>query len=130
MSVVLNIFLLVLFSVIISSQSDALVDMLLVNGVVQITLFILVACIPFLKTARVSYVDIAWPFGVALIGAQILFLSDADFTRKLIVGGVYLFIGLRMGLGALAMAKNTGVIFKTEFPRYRYRRMLLDEKGS
>lgn len=130
MSVVLNIFLLVLFSMIISSQSDALVDMLLVNGVVQITLFILVACIPFLKTGRVSYVDIAWPFGVALIGAQILFLSDADFTRKLIVGGVYLFIGLRMGLGALAMAKNTGVIFKTEFPRYRYRRMLLDEKGS
>jgi steroid 5-alpha reductase family enzyme len=41
-----------------------------------------------------------------------------------------LFIGLRMGVGALTMAKATGVIFKTEFPRYQYRRAMLEEAGS
>jgi steroid 5-alpha reductase family enzyme len=103
---------------------------LMVNGVIQITLFALVACIPFLRTKRVSYVDIAWPFGVALIGFQILLMGDADFIRKLIVGSIYVFIGLRMGIGALVMANKTGVIFKTEFPRYNYRRMMLEQSGS
>jgi steroid 5-alpha reductase family enzyme len=102
----------------------------MVNGVIQITLFALVACIPFLRTKRVSYVDIAWPFGVALIGFQILLMGDADFIRKLIVGSIYVFIGLRMGIGALVMANKTGVIFKTEFPRYNYRRMMLEQSGS
>jgi hypothetical protein len=57
-------------------------------------------------------------------------MGDADFMRKFIVGSVYLFIGLRMGLGMLVMAKATGVIFKTEFPRYKYRRMTLEQSGS
>ncbi len=72
-----------------------------------------------------SYVDIAWPFGVALIGLQIAVMGDGDVVRRLCVAGVYLLIGLRMGIGALTMARSTGVIFKTEFPRYLYRRMQL-----
>lgn len=72
-----------------------------------------------------SYVDIAWPFGVAAIGGQILLFADGDLVRKSLIAGVYLMIGLRMGFGALTMAKATGVIFKTEFPRYSYRRMTL-----
>ena len=130
MSVGLNLFFVCLFSIIVFSNNDALANLLMVNGVIQITLFALVACIPFLRTKRVSYVDIAWPFGVALIGFQILFMGDADFIRKLIVGSIYIFIGLRMGIGALVMAKKTGVIFKTEFPRYNYRRMMLEQSGS
>jgi steroid 5-alpha reductase family enzyme len=130
MSVGLNLFFVCLFSIIVFSNNDALVNLLLVNGVIQITLFTLVACIPFLRTKRVSYVDIAWPFGVALIGFQILLMGDADFIRKLIVGSIYVFIGLRMGIGALVMASKTGVIFKTEFPRYNYRRMMLEQSGS
>ena len=130
MSVGLNLFFVCLFSAIVFSNLDALVNLLLVNSVIQLTLFALVACIPFLRTKRVSYVDIAWPFGVALIGLQILLMGDADFIRKMIVGGIYLFIGLRMGLGALVMAKKAGVIFKTEFPRYNYRRMVLEQSGS
>jgi len=130
MSVGLNLFFVCLFSAIVFSNHDALVNLLLINSMMQITLFALVACIPFLRTKRVSYVDIAWPFGVALIGFQILLMGDADFIRKLTVGGIYLFIGLRMGLGALVMAKKTGVIFKTEFPRYNYRRMVLEQSGS
>jgi steroid 5-alpha reductase family enzyme len=130
MSVGLNLFLACLFAVIVYTNLDALANLLIINGVIQLTLFAVVACIPFLRTKRVSYVDIAWPFGVALIGLQILLISDADFIRKMIVGSIYLFIGLRMGLGALFMAKKTGVIFKTEFPRYKYRRMVLEQSGS
>jgi steroid 5-alpha reductase family enzyme len=130
MSIGLNLFFIGLFSVVIFTELEALANLLLVNSIIQITLFVVVACIPFLRTKRVSYVDIAWPFGVALIGVQILLMGDADLMRKLIVGSVYLFIGLRMGLGALVMAKATGVIFKTEFPRYNYRRMMLEQSGS
>ncbi|MFT5718637.1 MAG: steroid 5-alpha reductase family enzyme [Oleiphilaceae bacterium] len=130
MSVGLNLFFISLFSVVVFTEFDALANLLLFNGILQIMLFILVACIPFLRTKRVSYVDIAWPFGVALIGGQILLMGDGDFIRKLIVGSVYLLIGLRMGVGALVMAKTTGVIFKTEFPRYKYRRMVLEQSGS
>lgn len=110
--------------------SGAMTGLLLVNAVIQSVLFIAVACIPFLRTGRMSYVDIAWPFGVALIGAQIILFADADLMRRVIVGGIYLFIGLRMGIGALVMAKTTGVIFKTEFPRYEYRRLMLVKTGS
>lgn len=110
--------------------SPQLVDLLLLNGVLQIALFVIVACVPFLRTGRMSYVDIAWPFGVALIGAQILLFADTDLLRRTVVGGIYLFIGLRMGIAAVILGKTTGIIFKTEFPRYQYRRMVLDKQGN
>lgn len=119
-----------LWSVLIFSGVESLVELLLINGALQMTLFILVACIPFLRTGRMSYVDIAWPFGVALIGALILVMGDGNLLRKALVGGVYLMIGLRMGIGAVTMARTTGVIFKTEFPRYVYRRMVMEESGE
>lgn len=112
------------------SSVDVFVQLMLVNGAVQLVLFVLVACVPFLRTGRMSYVDIAWPFGVALIGGQIILLGEGNDLRNLVVGSVYLFIGLRMGLGALTMAKATGVIFKTEFPRYIYRREMLEQAGE
>lgn len=112
------------------TANETLSLMLMVNAGVQIVLFTLVAILPFLRTGRMSYVDIAWPFGVALIGVQlivvqIVWMGDGDLVRVLCIGGVYILIGLRMGIGALTMAKTTGVIFKTEFPRYTYRKMEL-----
>jgi steroid 5-alpha reductase family enzyme len=127
---VLSVTFLSIWAVSLFSNSASLTILLLINAGVQILLFVLVACIPFLRTGRMSYVDIAWPFGVALIGAQLLLFADGDFERKVAVGVVYLFIGLRMGIGALAMAKRKGVIFKTEFPRYQYRRMTLEDAGN
>lgn len=114
-----------IWSVTLLAANETLVAMLLLNGALQFILFLTVACIPLFKTGRMSFVDIAWPFGVALIGIQIAVLGDGDMLRRSCVAAVYLLIGLRMGLGALGMARATGVIFKTEFPRYIYRRSQL-----
>lgn len=127
---ILCIAFLAVWGLAVSTANETLAVMLMVNAGVQLVLFVLVAMIPFFKTGRMSYVDIAWPFGVALIGLQIALLGDGDIVRKLCVAGVYLLIGLRMGIGALTMAQKTGVIYKTEFPRYVYRRMTLSEQGG
>jgi steroid 5-alpha reductase family enzyme len=126
---VLNVIFAAMLLLLFSSASSALNELLWLNAGIQFLLFSTVACIPFMRTGRMSYVDIAWPFGVALIGAQILFLGEADGARRITVGGIYLFIGLRMGFGALVLGKKTGVIFKSEFPRYQYSRLKLEEKG-
>lgn len=120
----------VVWMVSIAAVNDTLVTMLITNAVIQLTLFAVVACIPFLKTGRMSFVDIAWPFGVALIGFQIALWGDGNTLRNMSIAAVYLLIGLRMGIGALTMAKKTGVIFETEFPRYVYRRMELEAQSS
>lgn len=99
------------------------------NGVFQGLLFLLVASIPLWRTGRMSFVDIAWPFGVALTGAQLLFYTEGEVLRATIASGIYLAIGLRMGIAAVAMGRSTGVIFKHEFPRYNYRRLMLEQAG-
>lgn len=121
---------LLVWGVAVFTTNETLSLMFISNAGVQLILFILVAVIPFLRTGRMSYVDIAWPFGVALIGVQIALMGDGNVLRQMIIAGVYLLIGLRMGIGALTMARSTGVIFKTEFPRYTYRRMELSGKSE
>ena len=118
------------WSMALQSNVESLVHLLVVNAPLQVLLFVVVACIPFLRSGRMSYVDVAWPFGVALIGALIVVLGEGPLLRRAVVGGVYAFIGLRMGIGAVVMARSTGVIVKTEFPRYRYRRMMLEQSGT
>ena len=130
LSASLPVLLLALFGLSLLVEHPTLTTMLLVNGAAQMVLFLLVACLPFWRTGRMSYVDIAWPFGVAMIGMTILLLGDGDLLRRLIAGAVYLFIGLRMGIAAVIMGRTTGVIFKYEFPRYEYRREMLSREGT
>lgn len=40
----------------------------LLNGVLQLVVFICTANVPALMTKRMSYVDIAWPWGLVTIG--------------------------------------------------------------
>lgn len=127
---ILSVFFLAVLGMSLFSSSTMLVNLLLVNAVLQSVLFLFVACIPFWRSGRMSYVDIAWPFGVALIGAQILLFADGDLLKRVLVGCIYLFIGLRMGLGGLLMAKRTGIIFKREFPRYQYRKLMFEQAGT
>ncbi|MCL6417614.1 DUF1295 domain-containing protein [Aestuariirhabdus sp. Z084] len=98
-----------------------------VNAIGQLLLFSVAVCLPAWKTGRLSYVDIGWPLGLAVIGALTLALADGNPIRSLVVSGVYLFIGLRMGLGALNLWRHGA--FKKEFPRYQYQRLRWERKG-
>lgn len=108
------------------ANTEAIVSVALLNVLAQGFLFVSVVSIPLWRNGRMSYVDIAWPFGVATIGLLVILFAEGNWLRVATVGTVYLFIGLRMGIGALTLAKTTGVIFRDEFPRYRYRRMQLE----
>lgn len=100
------------------------------NGALQLLLFVLVVSLPLWRTGRMSWVDIAWPWGLVLIGGQVLAAAPGGSPRVWIVGALYLVVGLRMGLGALVLAKTTGEIVRIELPRYRYRQEMLEREGS
>jgi len=119
-----------ILAVLLNSDIESIASLALLNGGIQILFFICVACIPLWRTGRMSYVDLAWPFGVAIIGALVLLFAEGDWMRKTIVGSIYLTIGLRMGIGALVMAFTTGIIFKKEFPRYKYRQIIFEQQGT
>ncbi|MEM7799844.1 MAG: DUF1295 domain-containing protein [Chloroflexota bacterium] len=100
----------------------------LVNGIAQLLLFAFVVCIPAWRTGRISYVDIGWPLGVALIGLITLLLADGYIWRKFAVSFAYLFIGLRMGIVALLMWRRGHL--NRELPRYEYQRGRWERAGK
>ena len=89
-----------------------------INALIQVVLFICTACIPAIRTGRMSYVDIAWPWGLFVIGVLTLACGEGYTMRKVMVGGCYILMGGRMGFGAF-MAWRIGRL-QTEFPRYEY----------
>lgn len=99
----------------------------LINAFAQFILFLIVACIPGWKTGRLSYVDIAWPWGLAVIGAMSIAFAQGYPIRKLVIGIMYLLIGSRMGLGALVLLKKG--FLNREFPRYEYRHLMWKKEG-
>ena len=103
-------------------------DLGLINGLGQLVLFAFVVCLPIWRTERMSYVDIAWPWGLVLLGVLSLWLSDGHWLRSLIVSAVLVMIGLRMGMGALKMWRMG--LLKKEFPRYQYQRGRWEKDGK
>ena len=93
----------------------------LINGIGQLVLFLFVVCIPIWKTERMSYVDIGWPWGVALVGLITYCQINTITLSKTLVICAYILIGSRMGLGALKMW-SMGLL-KKEFPRYEYQKI-------
>ena len=102
-------------------------ELLLYNGLLQLVLFLIVACIPAYLTKRMSYVDIAWPWGLVLIGALVLLLGDGYKPRIFLISGMYLFSGLRMGIGALVLFKKGHL--DSELSRYTYQRRRWEKAG-
>ncbi|MFT7129621.1 MAG: steroid 5-alpha reductase family enzyme [Gammaproteobacteria bacterium] len=100
--------------------TDSFASIGLINGILQIILFTLVVCIPIWMTGRMSYVDIGWPLGLTVIGGLTWMYSDGDALRVAIVSLVYLFVGSRMGFGALKLWSEGRL--KKEFPRYEYQK--------
>ena len=108
--------------------SENLTSISFTNGVLQLLLFALVVCLPTWRTGRMSYVDIGWPWGVALIGIITWLYSEGDSARIATISILYILIGSRMGMGALKMWR-LGML-KTEFPRYEYQKKRWKKAGK
>ena len=98
------------------------------NGVLQLLLFLFVVCLPIWRTGRMSCVGIGWPWGLVVIGILTFILSDGHWIRTSIVSLAYIFVGARMGLGALKLWKLG--FMKTEFPRYEYQKLRWKKSGK
>lgn len=66
-------------------QIEKFQDFLVVNLIAQLLIFLFVACIPAYLTKRMSYVDIAWPFGLISIGIIVIFFGEGYLPRKIII---------------------------------------------
>lgn len=102
----------------------------LVNGVLQLMLFLFVVCIPAWRTGRMSYVDIGWPWGLVVIGVVtfVFGVEGGSSLRTILICGLYLFIGGRMGLFALKMWRAGAL--RTELPRYQYQTLRWEKTGE
>ena len=88
----------------------------------QAGLFTVLAAIPARRTGKMSYVDIAWPWGLVVIGVQVPVYSARFGSAAAAITVVYLAIGLRMGVpGLVHLARFRSLRF--EFGRYRYQRI-------
>lgn len=100
----------------------------LVNGFLQLLLFTFVVCIPTWRTGRMSYVDIGWPWGLVVIGVLTLLMGQGDPLRGAMVGGLYIFMGGRMGIFAVKLWR-AGALGR-ELPRYQYQAVRWERKGE
>ncbi|MEU0884654.1 DUF1295 domain-containing protein [Lentzea sp. NPDC005914] len=103
------------------------------NLLVQVVLFTLVAAVPGYLTRHVSYVDVAWPWGLAGIGVVTLATADRLGVVTWAVAVAYLAMGARMGLWGLVLSWKHGWWTpgapKAELPRYRYQRRRWERQG-
>jgi len=75
-----------------------------------------------------SYVDIAWPWGLVVIGIVNYFQSDGTTIKILLSSIIVCLIGLRMGIGAISLWKK-GYLNK-ELSRYEYQRIVWEKEGK
>lgn len=92
----------------------------LCNLAVQLAIFLPFANLPAWRNNRLSYVDFAWPAGLAALGVEILVLAPSRTPTALGVAALYLLMGLRMATWAAHMYRP-GVLTR-DLPRYEYQR--------
>jgi len=73
-----------------------------------------------------SYVDIAWPWGLVLLGIVNYIYNEGSLLMVLISTSIVSIIGLRMGIGALSLLKRG--YLKNELPRYQYQRIVWEKE--
>ena len=108
--------------------SASLTGIAATNALLQILLFTFVVCIPAWRTERMSYVDIGWPWGLFVIGVVTLLMGEGDLLRRGLVGGLYVFMGGRMGAGALKLWRDGRL--ERELPRYQYQAVRWERSGE
>ncbi|WP_405164284.1 DUF1295 domain-containing protein [Nocardia sp. NBC_01499] len=92
----------------------------LTNLLVQAVIFVALACVPAYRTGYMTYVDLAWPWGLVALGVLTLGFGDLGAPLTLAVAAIYLAMGARMGIMAVRMVGTNGLTH--ELARYRYQR--------
>jgi hypothetical protein len=64
------------------SQATIFQDLFLWNLTCQVGLFLAVVQLPLLITGRMSYVDIGWPSGLVVLGANCIYYGNGWMYRK------------------------------------------------
>lgn len=109
------------------SRSAELHSFFWVNAAVQGSIFLGAAHLPSFKYRRMSFVDLAWPMGLVGLALTAFFVGEGSQVRRAMALAIYLTVGLRMTVFALAGLRMG--MFKREFPRYLYRLEKWRERG-
>ena len=115
-----------LFGLVILISQSNFYKILYLNLIFQLILFLIVVCIPIYRTERMSYVDIAWPWGLVVLGIVNYIYNEGSLLMVLISTSIVSIIGLRMGIGALSLLKRG--YLKNELPRYQYQRIIWEKE--
>lgn len=103
--------------------SSSLQDFFLANGVMQLSLFVLVVQLPLFFTGHMLYVDIGWPTGLVLLALNGLRLGTGFWLRRWLMCGCLLLHGGRMCIGAIIIfGQKSGWTFRfqADLPRYAF----------
>lgn len=103
-------------------------DFIFVNVICQVVIFAFAANLPALLTKRMSFVDIAWPWGLFTLGVVGLTTFENESTLFRILCGCYIFTGGRMGIGALMLYREGHL--DSELPRYQFQRKRWEKIGA
>jgi steroid 5-alpha reductase family enzyme len=95
-------------------------DFALCNALVQAVIFLAGAHLPAWRNNRLSYVDFAWPAGVAAIGVALLAFAHGHTLLTIAVAAIHVLVGSRMAIWAAHMYRP-GVLTR-DLPRYEYQR--------
>ena len=102
-------------------------DFALVNLGVQAVIFLFAACLPAYRTRVMAFADLAWPWGLVAIGVQALLFGDAGSALLVAVAAIYVVMGLREGIWAIAQLTRN--FPRDDLPRYQYRRLEWRREG-
>jgi steroid 5-alpha reductase family enzyme len=88
------------------------------NAACQIAEFVPVVVLPAMLTGHMAYVDIGWPLGLVLLGANGLLYGTGFWLRRWLMSGCMLLHGGRMCFGALVLFYPYR--WSEDLPRYVY----------